>query len=261
MVTTTTAVPQCPKRSVPTGISQIQAPGSALSLEAGAAVPDGLLADLAQYLCIARVDQGDSGPLTVHIFANADDFVTAYVAVVPGPADRPRNLISQGVRAETRPGHIWFTPNVLRSGGPTLGETTFHEYFHTVQRYLIGRASYSVPVWLTEGTGLFFGYSRADAFGLDDFNRFRASEVAIAKRSTQSLSEFEQPAGVSIAQAYALGFLATEYLTKTYGMDKVRRDFWVGMASGGDWRAAFEKTFGISVGRFYEDFDTHRKTL
>ncbi|MDQ6949673.1 MAG: hypothetical protein M3256_26365, partial [Actinomycetota bacterium] len=198
------AVSQCPRHAVSSPGGLIEAPGSALSLDAGAGVPATTLDNLAQYLCMARVDQGDSGPLNVHILANVDEFVTAYSAAVPGQGDHIRSLIAQGLRAETRTDNIWFTPNVIAGPGPTLAETVFHEYFHTVQRYLIGRDSYTVPPWLLEGTGLFFGFSRAQALGLDNFDKFRADELVTAKRSTQPLSAYEQLTGVGTPQAYAM---------------------------------------------------------
>lgn len=255
---------QCPKERITPDVTRIEAPGSPISLVTDSAVPEDVLTDLGFFLCIARLDLGDSGPIDAHIFSDDDKFADAYSAAIGGPSDRPTMLIARGVRAETRPGQIWFTPNVLKPGGPSFAETVLHEYFHTVQyslseRFL--RTPGDVPTWLFEGSGLYFGFERADYYGLDSIARFRSSQVRAAKATPEPLSSFEAASGASSSRVYALGFLAAEYLAKKYGTDKVKQDFWVDLAAGEDWRTTFSSTFGVSVEVFYADFEAYRRTL
>ena len=57
-----------------------------------------------------------------------------------------------------------------------------------------------------------------------------------------------------------MGFLASEYLVNTKGLDALARMVWTEQRTK-DWRAAFASAFGESVDQFYANFEVYRRTL
>jgi hypothetical protein len=248
----------CPLQGIKSSDSQVPMAGSSFRLKAGSGVPEQVLSALEQYVCIARAERGDAGPLTVHIYAEPDEFAAAFQASGAGTHERATRLLSAGVRATVQAGEIWLTPNSFKPG-PSLAQTVFHEYFHLMQAHLAGRIVLPVPDWLHEGTGVYFGYALAQAYGFDDL----ASRLARAKTAVgnvaQPLSAFEKSAGVPSSSAYSMGLVATELLVNTYGARAVERDFWVAMNGQADWKVAFARAFETSVEDFYRSFETYRQ--
>jgi hypothetical protein len=256
-VTTTIDLPSAQERKVDVS-------GSPIVLRFDSSVPNETLDRITAQLISARDVQGDSGPLTVHIYFNSDDFASAYSNVHGLSQDQTRSrLLSGGVRATVHLGHIWLTP-ALAQPGPPLAVTIYHEYFHTVQKRLANKdllISNDVPYWLLEGPANYFGYTHADADGVSGLTSFRQAVIRTA-RSSARLSALERIGpGPSAQQGNELGFIATEYLIRTFGEQKVKLDYWSAFARGMDWRAAFVTTFGVPVDQFYADFESYQLTL
>ena len=142
-----------------------------------------------------------------------------------------------------------------------------HEYFHVLQTNLTGRGIPGVA-WTTEGIADWSDTNHALADGhFDSFehSRRQAKEVA-AKGPT--LKEVEVNIGT---WHYTLGKLATDQLVERAGQDSPLEFYrlltqqssgtngrW---ASRIGWQGAFKLAFGITVGEFYEQFDSWQNAL
>jgi hypothetical protein len=220
----------------------------------------------------AQEDLGPSGPLNVLVYADLDALVEGYGAYIGrGPAqDSARSRYSSGGVAESGSGFmlIWL-PNFRNSTAREQSRTLFHEYYHTLQNFLIGATRSSQvnnvsPEWLTEGTADYFSSRFTEAQGfVNDYAQYRSDAIR-QTRSANALSTYEQrpdPNSASPPAAYRLGALATEYLDSRFGTDSVRVTFWQNVKAERDWRRAFTKTFGLSLDEFYAAFETFRGTL
>jgi hypothetical protein len=242
-------------------------------------VPEELLATIADTVPMARSALGDSGPLTVHVYASADDYVSAIVAGANKTPDAVRAYLEGGSHiSEASPGAIWvWVPNFRRQSADSQRISIFHEYFHTVAlKFSNNRAlgpptgTRGSPRWLFEGSARYFEFVSGEMFGYKSL--FGATDLAsnikvqirqVKTRSYGPLASYEgggaPPSGGGSPQ-HELGALATDYLVRTYGMDKVKRDYWVAMGNS-DWRGAFATVFGVSVEQFYADFEAYRSTF
>jgi hypothetical protein len=250
---------ECPLQVIVSSDSQVSVPGSSFRLKAGNGVSGRELSAISQYVCIARVVRGDAGPLTVYIFTEPHEFAVAFQAAGAGSHERATRLLSAGVRATVRAGEIWLTPNIAKPG-PSLAQTVFHEYFHLLQAHLAGRIALNAPDWLLEGTGVYFGYALAQAYGFDDLVGRLARAKTAAGSIVQPLSAFEKSAGVPSSSAYSMGLVAADLLVKTYGDRPVEHELWKAMHGTPDWKLAFANTFGTSVEEFYRHFETYKQS-
>jgi hypothetical protein len=221
------------------------------------------LATIADTVPMARSALGDSGPLTVHVYASADDYVSAIVAGANKTPDAVRAYLEGGSHiSEASPGAIWvWVPNFRRQSADSQRISIFHEYFHTVAlKFSNNRAlgpptgTRGSPRWLFEGSARYFEFVSGEMFGYKSL--FGATDLAsnikvqirqVKTRSYGPLASYEgggaPPSGGGSPQ-HELGALATDYLVRTYGMDKVKRDYWVAMGNS-DWRGAFATVFGV----------------
>ncbi len=58
---------------------------------------------------------------------------------------------------------------------------------------------------------------------------------------------------------YGLSALAVEYLAGQAGAPSIQQ-YWSALATAPSWQAAFQSTFGMTVGDFYGRFETYRQT-
>jgi hypothetical protein len=143
----------------------------------------------------------------------------------------------------------------VQSSGPTLPKIAAHERFHNLQSHtgcLPG--GFQVDQWLTEGAAEYFGYTAAVWAGL--LPGPLAARVLTDGRGRSSgvqLSVFElQVPGGPLDYgmiAAAVGFLLEGRPATTW------TDYCKARGEGLEWRAAFQRAFGMTTAEFYTKWE------
>ncbi len=208
----------------------------------------------------ARQVLGESTAFTVHVHCDVNE----YAASTNTTVEEAQLAIQGGRIAHVRRREMWiYGPAFGATPSSSQRKAVYHEYFHVVQSSLSGdrsgRSDVNTPLWLVEGSAEYFEHTVSPG----DLERARATNV---KRwdALPTLQEHEEsggsPAIGGSGGAYTLGFVASDYLVRKYGSDRLKHDFWVALA-GTDWRSAFLQVFGITVDAFYSEFEAYRATL
>lgn len=154
-----------------------------------------------------------------------------------------------------------------------------HEYFHLVQRALLGSnngiptrsdangSKDSFPIWFVEGTANFVGFSVA-ALALDaTYWEGRPMMFQYAPRTpdlnSNTLEDYEirnGPGNNSPTYPYIAGQLASEYLVASVGFQKML-DIWLDYRNTKSFEKSFENAIGISKDTFYSKFEAARGNL
>ena len=262
--TTTPPAPTTTSTTLLPGISQrpIAVPGPAVLLRYDEGMAPEGLSIVEATIPRAYEALGEAGPLVVHVYASADNFVASHDARLQ---ERARADVDGGVIATGGGGTIRiYGPRFLERDTTSRRLIVIHEYFHTVQSRLSGGRSNTTPLWLREGTARYAELGVAGDHGFIDYGRRRSTEVR-ASRSLEALKTYEDQGGPTFrgdsGGAYIVGFLAAEYLETLKGRQAVQREFWAGLRSGTDWKIAFAAVFDVSVEQFYADFEAYRRTL
>lgn len=253
--TTTTLAPGVAQRSI-----AVTGPSIVLRYDEG--VPPEALSIVEETIPVALASLGESGPLVVHVYDSAENYVASHD---PRSQERARADVDAGVTATAGGGVIRiYSPRFLLRDTVSRRLVVLHEYFHTVQSRLSAGRSGTTPLWLREGTARYVELGVAGDHGYIDYGRRRAVEVRTA-RGLQALQSYEDQGGPTFrgesGGAYVVGFLASEYLESLKGRQAVQRDFWSALRTSADWRAAFTAVFGVPVDQFYADFEVYRRTL
>ena len=142
-----------------------------------------------------------------------------------------------------------------------------HEFIHTYQNELSelnpAAASHEVPEagprWLQEGIAEYLAYKSLSEGGILSYDSERNSGIIIdAKKVDKPLSEMEKQEGYrGVTGAYNHFLLATEFLAKNSD-ENALLEYHALQNSKTTWQEAFEKAFGMNVGKFYELFEEHR---
>ncbi len=239
------------------------------------AVSDETLRFTIETLAWAHTDLGDSGPLTVHVYSDAERFITAYTAEFAISIEDARLELAGGQTAfATSGGHIWmYLGNYERVPEDVRRETLFHEYFHTVQTWQAEVRFQSeepaersfVPRWIVEGCAEYLAIKTGGRRGFSDAKLERAYVLGEAAQTQEPLSAFETRGQAGFigggSEAYTVGWLGCERLDTSFGEEAVAHRFWLSMAKQRDWQKAFSEAFGITPAAFYKDFEAWRATL
>ncbi|MEX2459182.1 MAG: hypothetical protein WD770_09365 [Actinomycetota bacterium] len=137
----------------------------------------------------------------------------------------------------------------------------FHEAYHWYQE-LASKSEQTLngfrrtnPLWLIEGTAEWFGHEAAVHFGfypsMDDARAYEASRLRHGAKELKSFEMRDRPSG----DAYALFFTAVDRLIRDHGGIGALRRYWAFEDDDVDWRVVFRESFGISVAKFYGEFD------
>lgn len=255
-----------PPPEVPGGlVRRIEAPKSSVIFQYDSGVPEEWLQMVAEMISVGQIEMGDSGPLVYHTYSSPELFVPIYAKYLRISEEEMRSRLPTQ-RSSGELGQLWqYYPNVsvpppaFQFYNPRV--VILHEYFHTLQSWLSQRLD-SIPTWLVEGSADYFSFRIASDQGLvltsrnATFDGERADRVTFAK-TRQPLSTYESAFGNY--DAYATGFLATDYLVDNYGSTKSIQDIWVALKDRPrDWKRAFSKIYGISVDQFYAEFEAYR---
>lgn len=287
VVTTSTL----PAAAVPGGlVRRVESPKSPIIIQYDPDVPEFWLQMIADTLPIGQSDLGDSGPMIVYSYSSADYFVPVYSRVASQSQDAVRARLPTfrsmgGVWGGTRiiwqylPNHL--TPSADQDSLPKPGGTApsppinlLHEYFHTVQAWLLKGQFALMPTWLQEGSADYWSYRAGLDRSLEaivtpgwphsisTFDQRRRTAINGVRRMSSSLSVFEEHPRTGVtSEAVNLGFIATEYLAKTFGVGKTMSDLYAAITPSADWKSAIASTFGLPFDQFYTDFESYRAAL
>ena len=126
-----------------------------------------------------------------------------------------------------------------------------------------GRSPGPEPEWMVRGQSAYLQALQHEDAGWGDYAGVRAGHIANIAGASLPLSRFEgEPwrTGVSYSHSESLGFLAVEWLTSRAG-DRALGEYFTLYWSAGDWHEAFEGAFGLTIEKFYEQFEAYRATL
>ena len=215
-------------------------------------------------LALAREYLGDSGPVVLIAAANMDNLLQLFSqesgipATSQGALSLRDNFLVNDYQAIVRKNIIivYVNDRYRKKTANDVLYNIIHEYFHTMQ-YRFADYS-SSPQWLSEGSADFWAYRVIVYLGLDNYPSIRQRIVAQANQTPISLAETETviPGDHS---PYALGFMATEFLTKNYGESKVYPDYWRSLSQYGEWKKTFSLVFGDTPEDFYKAFEEYRQ--
>jgi hypothetical protein len=240
-------------------------------------VSDEVMRFVVETLGWAHADLGDSGPLTVHVYSDAEHFVVAYTAEFAISTEEARREIEGGQTVFVSPGgHIWiYLTNFETVPEDVRRLALYHEYVHTLQDWqaevrfqsaLPDERSF-VPRWLVEGCAQYLAVRAGAARGFTDLALERAWVVDEVRGTDEPLEAFETRGEAEFlggqGEAYTVGWLGCERLATAGpgGHEKVTYGFWLAMAKHREWRQAFSETFGTTPSAFYRDFAVFRATL
>ena len=185
--------------------------------------------------------------------------------------------------AGARADEILISPGALNYS--LLGVTLAHEYFHVLQWHLGGYSPSVIdpsPRWMTEGSATYAG-------GLYRQQRWGTTAEALRlSRLRHSLTVAEQLDDLTLSRlfyggagpAYSLAAIAVEWLSGYAAADSqdtfaptapgwpgglpdraTHVAYYDSLSSTADWEAAFEATFGLPPGDFYDSFEAYRDAL
>ena len=233
--------------------------------------------DYADMTCAGRAEGRPDAdqPLTIHVYSDAEHFVTAYTRDLGISPAQARAQLAAGQFAFATPGgHIWlYLVNFQAKNVPTRRVALFHEYTHTLQQWQADIRFQSsapeersfVPRWIVDGCAEYLAAEAAGRRHPVDEGRARASFVAQVKTSTEPLQGLETAGEASFrgssGEAYTVGWLGCEHLSQIRGEDGVAHAFWLSSARRRDWNAAFADVFGETPASSYADFAAFRTTL
>ena len=220
-----------------------------------------------------------SKDLTYYIFADRENFITAYIQFHNQPESKRAEYRQILEERKNTFGHDWwgtFDDTAIF----IYGERYFsidglererllviaHEHYHAIQTLgQIGSDDirHLGPEWLVEGSARYVEkrtLQRAN-LPLGDYGKERAK--IIASNFDESLNDLEtvgaffSPDRPSFP-AYVLGALAAEFLADNYGSLQAITQFYRLIDESTIWEEAFEDTFQIAIDEFYQEFEDYR---
>ena len=150
-------------------------------------------------------------------------------------------------------------------GGESHPRISAHEYVHIYQfQNGCGNVGSDVPIaskWFIEGEAEWLSYKVMQEVWLPSFSIERLN-IPMAKQAPGSLKFLEKEESITSSDVlfdYALFTMAIDYLMKDRDI-KTLDDFCANIGKGQDLPTAFQNAFGISLDKFYQDFEAYRKT-
>lgn len=149
-------------------------------------------------------------------------------------------------------------------GGEFRDWLSAHEYVHIYQLHngcVPPDTDWNYPKWFLEGEAEWLTYKvMQEANLISSWSNTQQVFLPRAKQQTGLLKSFEKQKEVDHS-VYPLFAMAIDYLMKNKPI-KTLDDFCANLAGGKgmSMSEAFEAAFGISLDKFYEDFEAYRKT-
>ncbi len=145
-------------------------------------------------------------------------------------------------------------------GGEWRPRLSAHEYIHVYQFQNgcdISSGTSPVPKWFGEGEAEWLSYKATIEAGQLPPLNIPQLVTPQAKQVVGSLQSFESPTILNF-QAYFLYTMAVDYLMKDKPI-KALDNFCANLGNRMTMPKAFETAFGISLDKFYEEFESYRK--
>lgn len=259
-----------PPSTTTTTRSLVRTPASNITFQHDAGVTSEELDHIRRIMAIAQSELGDAGPVTVYAY---DDLEELLKTRAPGGGiEAARARYSQGSVGEAGAGGkiVIYMPTFRTF--QDRERLVMHEYFHTIQSYLLGSSINTEPfsqvpkvgpVWILEGTAEYVSSKLADSHGFGSYTgaRQRAIRVARTSPSLEMYETWESTNSAPQGSIYSVGLLAAEFIETKYGGDDTKYSYWRALAKHPDWRTAFSDAFGVSIDDFYGEFAAHRQTI
>ena len=154
-------------------------------------------------------------------------------------------------------------------------DLTYRSHIYQSMSQLLTNTYHSrQPLWLTFGGGTYAMAVYEVAEGLSSRDAEYRRSAGRARESAATLQELESTEGwgqVDNETTHALLFLAIDWLTRHAGEHSLLEYYrllprgwpeWESYeARAGNWQAAFEQAFGLTIEDFYEQFEAYRETL
>ena len=159
------------------------------------------------------------------------------------------------------------------SGRKWLVATIVHEVFHAMQEYT--RDTYRqgpdivvdglYPNWFDEGSAQWVSARVLEEWGIQGYGKARSYRLSLAKDPGRSLDKLETLLGWHKGTAaterrnYVLAFFGAELALQGRGWRaalEVQQHTWNNQVPR--WDSAFKETFGVSMKRFYKEFDRYQ---
>ncbi|EBA15829.1 hypothetical protein RSK20926_14399 [Roseobacter sp. SK209-2-6] len=141
-----------------------------------------------------------------------------------------------------------------------------HEYMHHLQRELtndkIWKANYRSqakmgPLWMVEGGAELAEYNWRIKRGGGKVLPFNTLMKPAAK-SAKNLRAMQRWQSIRGREEYATSRFAVYLLARRFGEEAII-DYWRYLGQGNSWEAAFKAAFGMSMGEYYQKFETVRR--
>ena len=154
---------------------------------------------------------------------------------------------------------------INKYGGENRNRISAHEYVHVYQfQNGCGRPDIQIPIapkWFLEGEAEWLSHKVMHEAGLIPSYGFpQYSVIPLAKQQAGLLKSFEKKEGLEVS-LYSFYTMAVDFLMKNRPI-KTLDDFCANLAGGKgiSMPEAFKAAFGIPLDKFYEDFESYRKT-
>lgn len=139
-----------------------------------------------------------------------------------------------------------------------------HEYVHLYQINdgcaHLGREGEKVK-WFLEGEAEWLSYKAFDESGnfpyYSGWKQLLLSQAVQSEAELKPLQAYEE--GTNLESIYSYFTLAIEFLVKNKDI-RALDDFCTNLGKGQELSIAFQNAFGITLDKFYEDFEAYRKT-
>jgi hypothetical protein len=222
---------------------------------------------------LAQSYLGGVGDLTVVAFANLDALAEDEDKTINGrvTSKGTKALVelfsTDGFSAISEESGIWIWINEDWKYSPKAQQqmSVVHEYFHNIQRVLAKKdPALAGPIWLREGAAEVVAYAVLAQAGIYNLDEVHADKVTRSRGMHSPLSTvntLSDSKSVDIDYPYSIGYLAVEYLITQTGGERIEtlKKFWQAQPQVTRWQDAFEKTFGVSLLKFYSMFDDYRE--
>jgi hypothetical protein len=141
-------------------------------------------------------------------------------------------------------------------------QTMLHEYFHVMQ-YDLAKGKALLPKWLVEGSAEYSTYRVAVRLNLlteEYVANAYPDRVWGLNGQLSSVETSDEVRLEDISGMYILGYVATEYIEKTYGESLYKKKYWEALGAANNWQDAFRNAFGMPVEDLYNKFEQYRHT-
>ena len=207
--------------------------------------------------------------VTIHMYGDTEKLVSAYARETNRSMENSRKIWETATaRAPDSQIFLSVSSHSWNNREPKyqvkiMAHEMYHKYQNDLGELRSASADHVVPEagprWLREGIAEYLAYKSLSEGGILSYESERNSRlVSSAKKVAKPLIEMEKREGyVGISGRYKYFLLAAELLAKNSD-DSALLEYHALQKRNTTWQKAFEKSFGMNVGKFYDLFEEHR---